>query len=235
MVATRSRGSESEEPAAASGDAFMEQLLQGMSSALGLAPRNEVEDAAGPSGSAAEALEHAHLKWRPDLRLPVSGPQEPMLATRGVDELTKQLTIPPLDSKKARRAAQAAAPDTSGKSWFDMPATRITEEVKRDLRMLRLRSAFDPKAFYKKFDNTKFPKYFQMGTVVEGAADFYSSRLTNSERKQTFAEEIGADPRLTQARLKRYGKMQEEKSRFSRKGRKTDNPRLKKKPRRPKH
>lgn len=37
------------------------------------------------------------------------------------------------------------------------------------------RSAFDPKAFYKKFDNTKFPKYFQMGTVVEGAADFYSS------------------------------------------------------------
>ena len=32
----------------------------------------------------------------------------------------------------------------------------------------------DPKAFYKKLDSTKFPKYFQMGTVVEGAADFYS-------------------------------------------------------------
>lgn len=91
MVATRSRGSESEEPAAASDDAFMEQLLQGMSSALGLAPRDEVEDAAGPSGSAAQALENAHLKWRPDLRLPVSGPQEPILATRGVDELTKQV------------------------------------------------------------------------------------------------------------------------------------------------
>jgi hypothetical protein len=36
------------------------------------------------------------------------------------------------------------------------------------------RGALDPKAFYKKFDGTKFPKYFQIGTVVEGAADFYS-------------------------------------------------------------
>ena len=36
------------------------------------------------------------------------------------------------------------------------------------------RTAFDPKSFYKKLDSTKFPKHFQVGTVVEGAADFYS-------------------------------------------------------------
>jgi len=36
------------------------------------------------------------------------------------------------------------------------------------------RGALDPKAHYKKLDTTKFPKYFQLGTVVEGAADFYS-------------------------------------------------------------
>ena len=47
-------------------------------------------------------------------------------------------------------------------------------QVKRDLRMLRLRGAFDPKRFYKSADATKFPKYFQMGTVVEGPTDFYS-------------------------------------------------------------
>ena len=40
--------------------------------------------------------------------------------------------------------------------------------------MLRLRGAFDPKRFYKSVDNSKFPKYFQMGTVVEGPTDFYS-------------------------------------------------------------
>lgn len=38
------------------------------------------------------------------------------------------------------------------------------------------RGALDPKAHYKKLDGTKFPKYFQMGTVVEGAADYYSGK-----------------------------------------------------------
>ena len=33
----------------------------------------------------------------------------------------------------------------------------------------------------------------QIGTVVEGAADFYSARLTRRERKQTLAEEILSD------------------------------------------
>ena len=60
------------------------------------------------------------------------------------------------------------------RGWFELPATQITDEVKRDLRLLHLRSALDPKRFYKGFDQTKFPKHFQLGTVVEGAADFYS-------------------------------------------------------------
>lgn len=60
------------------------------------------------------------------------------------------------------------------RGWFELPATQITDDVKRDLRLLHLRSALDPKRFYKGFDQTKFPKYFQLGSVVEGAADFYS-------------------------------------------------------------
>ena len=60
------------------------------------------------------------------------------------------------------------------RGWFELPAMQVTDEVKRDLRLLHLRSALDPKRFYKGFDQTKFPKYFQLGTVVEGAADFYS-------------------------------------------------------------
>ena len=44
--------------------------------------------------------------------------------------------------------------------------------------MLRLRGAFDPKRFYKSVDNSKFPKYFQMGTVVEGPTDYYSGAGT---------------------------------------------------------
>ena len=63
------------------------------------------------------------------------------------------------------------------RAWFDLPAQQITPEVKRDLRLIRLRGAMDPKRFYKSLDQTKFPKYFQLGTVVEGAADFYAGTL----------------------------------------------------------
>ena len=60
------------------------------------------------------------------------------------------------------------------RGWFDLPAQQITPEVKRDLRLIRLRGAMDTKRFYKSLDSTKFPKYFQFGTVVEGPADFYA-------------------------------------------------------------
>ena len=60
--------------------------------------------------------------------------------------------------------------------WFNLPATQITDEVKRDLRLLRLRGVMDPKRFYKSADHTKFPEYFQFGTVVEGPTEFYSGQ-----------------------------------------------------------
>lgn len=195
------------------------------------------------------------LQWRPDLKLPGQGLRwgnnrandgagssgsgsiaADLLAEKS-GGMSKLLNAPSLDERAAARAARKAAPDTAGKAWFDLPATAITDEVKADLRVLRLRSAFDPKKFYKKFDDTKFPKYFQFGTVVEGAQDFYSGRLTRRERKRTLAEEVMADGHLTEVRKKRYNKMQEEASYWSKKtkGRKTDNPRLKKKPKKPKH
>ena len=53
----------------------------------------------------------------------------------------------------------------------------MTDEVKRDLRLLKLRGVMDPKRFYKSADQTKFPKYFQFGTVVEGPTEFYSGTI----------------------------------------------------------
>lgn len=177
------------------------------------------DEAAGPSGRGG-----ANNDIADDLLADKSG------------NLSKQLHVPSADTRVLARAAKKNAPDTAGKAWFDLPATTITDEVKNDLRVLRLRSAYDPKTFYKKFDTTKFPKYFQFGTVVEGPTEFYSGRLTRKERKRTLTEEIMADPHLTAVRKKRYTKMQEEAARTaSRPGRKTDNPRMTKKPRRPKH
>jgi hypothetical protein len=67
---------------------------------------------------------------------------------------------PTLDALARGKAARKAAPQTAGAKWFDLPAPKMTDELKRDLRLLRLRGAYDPKRFYKSFDNTKFPKHF---------------------------------------------------------------------------
>jgi hypothetical protein len=40
--------------------------------------------------------------------------------------------------------------------------------VKRDLRLLRLRGAYDPKRFYRSFDDSKFPKYFAVSLGGRG-------------------------------------------------------------------
>lgn len=72
-----------------------------------------------------------------------------------------------------------------------MPKTELTPELRRDLQLLKMRSVLDPKRHYKK-DNTKndVPAFSQVGTVIEGATEFYSSRLNKKDRKQTILEEV---------------------------------------------
>lgn len=73
-----------------------------------------------------------------------------------------------------------------------MPRTNLTPELKRDLQLIKMRGVLDPHRHYKK-DNSAFPEYSQVGTIIEGNADYFSSRLSNKERKRTIAEEVMAD------------------------------------------
>jgi Fcf2 pre-rRNA processing len=43
-----------------------------------------------------------------------------------------------------------------------LPATEVTEEVKNDLEILKMRSALDPKHFYKRSEKKGLPKFFQV-------------------------------------------------------------------------
>ena len=60
-----------------------------------------------------------------------------------------QAHAPLQDVRKEARAAARSKTASSGAGWFDMKAQVITPEVKRDWRLLRLRSAYDPRHFYK--------------------------------------------------------------------------------------
>ena len=43
-----------------------------------------------------------------------------------------------------------------------------------------------------KKDNSaaKIPEFSQVGTIIEGPTEYFSGRLSNKERKQTFIEEV---------------------------------------------
>ncbi|OZJ02798.1 hypothetical protein BZG36_04427 [Bifiguratus adelaidae] len=97
---------------------------------------------------------------------------------------------PRLTAKQRKEQREA----TTGKGWFDMPKAEMTPELERDLQILKLRNVLDPKRHYKKEGKKQsMPEYFQVGTVIEGPTEFFSSRLTNKERKKTIVDELMAD------------------------------------------
>ena len=86
---------------------------------------------------------------------------------------------------------KAAAPP---RGWFDLPAPTLTTELKRELTILRHRNFLDPARRYKTSseDRGALPKFFQIGTVVDGATDRRSS--TRAQRQPTLVASLQADP-----------------------------------------
>lgn len=85
--------------------------------------------------------------------------------------------------------ANTLAQDDAGPNWFGMPKTTLTKEFKRDWQILRMRGMLDPQ-HHKKTLHSKAPKYSQVGEIIAGATDSFSSRLTRKEKKQTLLEEV---------------------------------------------
>nr|XP_033797432.1 deoxynucleotidyltransferase terminal-interacting protein 2 [Geotrypetes seraphini] len=129
-------------------------------------------------------------------------------------DFEKRECVPPYSEslrqlKKKRREERAK---TTGDGWFGMKAPEMTEELKNDLKALKMRSAMDPKRFYKKNDRDGFPKYFQVGTVVDNPVDFYHSRIPKKQRKRTIVEELLADSEFRRYNKKKYQQIMTEKA-----------------------
>ncbi|XP_005385062.1 PREDICTED: deoxynucleotidyltransferase terminal-interacting protein 2 [Chinchilla lanigera] len=110
--------------------------------------------------------------------------------------------------KKRRKERQK----TAGDGWFGMKAPELTDELKNDLKALKMRASMDPKRFYKKNDRDGFPKYFQIGTIVDNPADFYHSRIPKKQRKRTIVEELLADSEFRRYNRRKYLEIMSEKA-----------------------
>ncbi|VDN04044.1 unnamed protein product [Thelazia callipaeda] len=103
-----------------------------------------------------------------------------------------------------KRQRKATRESTKGDAWYNLPAAEMTEERKRDLEIIQMRNSFDTRAHYKKNDLSALPKYFQVGTVIETKADFYSSRIPKRNRKQTIVEELLEDMDFETRQRRKY-------------------------------
>jgi hypothetical protein len=100
------------------------------------------------------------------------------------------------EDKLARENDRTSRGKSAGSKWFNMQGHELTKENERDLQLIKMRSVLDPKRFYKAYDHKgkrALPKVFQVGTMIEGAHEFKSGRLTKKQRKETFADELMAD------------------------------------------
>ncbi|KAM7388268.1 hypothetical protein PAMP_024458 [Pampus punctatissimus] len=131
----------------------------------------------------------------------------------GLDFEKKDAVPPYSESKQALKLKHRAEREKStGDNWFNMKAPEITGELKGDLQVLKMRGSMDPKRFYKKNDRDGFPKYFQVGTVVDNPVDFYHSRIPKKERKRTMVEELLADAEFRHENKKKYQHIMTEKA-----------------------
>lgn len=87
----------------------------------------------------------------------------------GFEQSSTVLTDKLKSRRQLKREKQAEKGKTKGHGWFDMPATELTEERRRDLEVLQLRDSLDPKRHYKSNDREGLPKYFQVSHSFVGS------------------------------------------------------------------
>lgn len=113
------------------------------------------------------------------------------------------------DPVATKSQAVQAKKATAGDSWYNLPRTVITPELKRDLQLLRMRSVLDPKRHYKKEGSRpQIPEFSHVGTIIEGPTEFFSARLSNKNRKRTFVEEVLAAEKVSGRFRNKYGEIQ---------------------------
>ncbi|KAI5306132.1 hypothetical protein KEM56_002112 [Ascosphaera pollenicola] len=112
----------------------------------------------------------------------------------------------PLDGKSKKTTKPSAGPE-----WFNLPKTDVTPELKRDLQLLRMRNVLDPHRHYKKSGKGKIPEYSQVGTVIQGPTEFFSSRIVKKDRKKSFLDEVVADQKSNERFKSKYSEIQDKK------------------------
>lgn len=85
-----------------------------------------------------------------------------------------------------------------------MTAPDMTEEIKRDVEIIQMRSVLNRKHFYKKNDFKVLPKFFQVGKVLPSPLDYYNDRNERITKKKTIVDELLSDVEFQRYNKRKY-------------------------------
>ena len=121
----------------------------------------------------------------------------------------RPLALLPTRGERREQRQKSKTRDTAGPAWFDMPVPERTPELEKDLRLLAMRSALDPRQHYRRGERVGQGKYFQVGTVISDSTGHYADRLTRRQRGSTILDTLMRDTDRQQYLKKKYEGLQE--------------------------
>jgi hypothetical protein len=111
------------------------------------------------------------------------------LSETGVSKMLRNESL--VKSARARAKIDATKAPRSGAGWFNMESSTVDERARSDMQALAVRHIADPARRYKvEHRGAAGSRFFQLGTVIEGRGEFYSSRLKRKERKTSLTDEL---------------------------------------------
>jgi len=162
-----------------------------------------------------------HISTQPYIKTSTDGTvtitEHARKASDSAGKREKRTTLPLLrvdDPVEVKKALKEKRDKTAGPNWYNLPKPAIlTSEAKRDLQMIKLRGVLDPHKHFKGSDSKpgELPKYFQMGTIVEGPTEFYSARINRKDRKKSIVEDLLASRESKSRFKKKYDEIQAKK------------------------
>ncbi|KAI1200054.1 Fcf2-domain-containing protein [Nemania serpens] len=139
-------------------------------------------------------------------KTPTSKPTSTPAALVPDNQKGHQVSVRVPEARKSKK--EMAHKADAGSQWFNLPATDLTPELRRDLQLLRMRDVLDPKRHYKKDTTRAIPEFSQVGTVIPGPTDYFSARMTKKERKRTLLEDVLETEDATRRFKNKYGEIQ---------------------------
>lgn len=103
--------------------------------------------------------------------------------------------VRPVNDKTLRKKKQRLKNEQSLDKWYGLQKRKMTPELEKELKAIKLRANFDPKRFYKSNDSWELPKYFAVATEVGGglAAAGVSAPATEGRHGRSFLDSLLRD------------------------------------------